>query len=127
MVYYLYMGEIVKKMKETDKREHKFKHINLWLIPEIANNSEEISYYFVREYLRELLNSPHLILSVSRETADEFFNTNGYIIKQIHSNRELHEKWKPLSLGAKKRLYYLVNKKLLEVLNDELQTTRPPS
>jgi len=115
-----------KKIKEIDNRKYKYKHINLWLIPEVANNSEDISYYFIREYIQELLNNPHMILSVPRDTVDEFFSSNGYILKRIHSNKELHDKWKPLSVGMKKRLSYLVNKKLLEVLKDELQPELQP-
>jgi len=123
------MNEMLCEKKESGRKEYKYGQINLWLIPEIANNSEDIPYYVLREYLRELLNNPHLISSIPRETADEFFNTNGYILKRIHSSKELHDMWKPLSFGAKKRLYYLINQKLLEVLNDELRsaTARPPS
>jgi len=123
------MYEMYDEVKEADERKYKYSNINLWLIPEVANNIEEISYYYIREYIRELLNNPHLILSVPLETATEFFNSHGYILKRLHSKRELHDKWKPLSIGAKKRLYYLLNKKLLEVLNYELQTktAHPPS
>jgi len=79
--------------------------------------------------MKELLNPPTLFLSIPRETAEEFFNSNGYITKRIHSKKELYEKWKELPRGIRKRLYYLLNKKLLEVLNDELQieAAHPPS
>jgi|BEDMetMinimDraft_2_1075160.scaffolds.fasta_scaffold06551_2 hypothetical protein len=123
------MYEMYDEVKKADERKYKYSNINLWLIPEVANNIENVSYYFIREYLRELLNNPHLILSVPLETANEFFNKHGYILKRLHSKRDLHDKWKPLSFGAKKRLYYLINQKLLEVLRDELQieVTHPPS
>jgi hypothetical protein len=121
------MYEMYDKVKKVDGRKYKYSNINLWLIPEVANNIENISYYFIREYLRELLDTPSLILSVPLEIANEFFNEHGYILKRLHSKKELHDKWKPLSIGAKKRLYYLINQKLLEVLKDGLQPVHPPS
>jgi len=108
------------------KKQYKYYNINIWLIPEIEGNLEDISRSYIREYIKELLNSPTLILSIPREEADEFFATNGYITKRLHSKKDLYEKWKALPRGIRKRLYYLLNKKLLEVLNDELQPTQPP-
>jgi hypothetical protein len=109
------------------KKKYKYYQINLWVIPDIENNLEDLSYTYIREYLQELLNTPQLVLSIPRETAEEFFNTNGYSLKRFHSNKAIYDKWKVLPRGIKKRLYYLVNKKLLEVLNDTLQTAHPPS
>jgi len=123
------MYEVYEKVKEENKRKHKYSNINLWLIPEVANNIKEIPYQFIREYIRELINNRPLLLSVPLETADEFFNNHGHILKRLHSKMDLHDKWIALSFASKKRLYYLVNQKLLEVLNDELRinATRPPS
>jgi hypothetical protein len=108
------------------KKQYKYYNINIWFIPEVESNLEDISRSYIREYIRELLNNPHLFLSIPRETAEEFFNSNGYITKRLHSKKELYEKWKALPRGIRKRLFYLLNKKLLEVLNDELQPTQPP-
>jgi len=121
------MNEMQKKVKEMDKKKYKYYQINLWVVPEVENNIEDLSYFYIRKYLQELLNTPTMFLSIPREEAEEFFTSNGYILKRIHANKELHDKWKVLPRGMKKRLYYLVNKKLLEVLRDELQTTTPPS
>jgi len=125
MVYLYYMEEMNVLEKETARQnKRRYYHINIWVTPEVANNLEEISYFFIRDYIKELLNNPSLILSVPREIASEFFTTNGYILKRIHASKELHDIWKVQPIGIKKRLYYLVNKKILEVLNDELRTTR---
>jgi len=109
-----------KKMEK--KRKYKYYQISFWFIPEIEKHLEDLSYSYLREYLQELLNTDiRVFLSISREEAEEFFSSNGYIPKRIHANKELHDKWNALPRGIKKRLYYLVNKKLLEVLKDELQ------
>ena len=121
------MEEMNVLEKEARQRKHRYYHINLWVVPEVEAHIEDVSYFFIRDYIRQLLNTPSLILSVPRDTASEFFNSNGYTLKRIHSNKELYDMWKPLPIGIKKRLYYLVNKKLLEVLNDELQTARAPA
>jgi len=120
------MGEMSEMIKETEKtKKYRYYHINLWLIPELEAHIEDLSYFFIRDYVKELIDTPGLVLSVPREEAEEFFNSNGYTLIRIHAKKELYDMWKPLPRGFKKRLYYLVNKKLLEVLNDELRGTRP--
>jgi len=127
MVYLSSMIEMDEKVKEEEKKKkYRYYNINIWIIPEVQSRIEDVSNFFIREYVKELLSTPAMILSVPLEEAKEFFNRNGYILKRIHSNKELHDKWKALPIGIKKRLYYLVNKKLLEVLNDELRTGAPP-
>ena len=120
------MNETLDMVKETDKKT-RYYQINLWVTPQIDANFEDLSYFFIRNYIKQLLNTPSLILSVPREEAEEFFNEHGYTLRRIHAKKELYDMWKPLSKGMKKRLYYLVNKKLLEVLNDELRTARAPT
>jgi len=115
------------KVKAMKKKQYKYYNINLWVIPEVGSDIEDISYSYIREYIKELLNTPTLILSIPREEADEFFATNGYRLKRFHSKKDLYEKWKALPRGIRKRLYYLVNKKLLEVLKNGLQPAHPPS
>ena len=116
--------ECRKKVGKMKKKQYKYYNINIWFIPEVESNLEDISYSYIREYIKELLNTPTLILSIPREEADEFFATNGYITKRLHSKKDLYERWKALPRGIRKRLYYLLNKKLLEVLNHELQSTQ---
>ena len=121
------MNEMANMVKETDKKISRYYQINLWVTPQIDANFEDFSYFFIRDYIKELLNTPSLILSVPREEAEEFFNENGYTLRRIHAKKELYDMWKPLSKGMRKRLYYLVNKKLLEVLNNELRIARAPA
>ena len=119
------MEEMNVLEKETARqRKHRYYHINIWVVPEVEAHLEDVSYFFIRDYVKELLNTPSLILSVPRETASEFFATNGYTLKRVHANKDLHDMWKVQPIGIKKRLYYLVNKKLLEVLNNELRIAR---
>jgi hypothetical protein len=120
------MVEMSEHVKET-KKKYRYYNINLWVIPEVEAHIEDISYFFIREYIKELLTHPHVILSVPKETAEEFFNTNGYTLRRIHAKKDLYEMWKTLPRGFKKRLSYIVNKKLLEVLNDELRTAGAPA
>jgi len=108
--------------KEIEKkRKYKYYIITFWFIPEVDGKLEDLSHYYVREYLKEFLNKDiKQFLSITRVELRKFFS-KGYIIKRIYVTKELHEKWKALPQGVKARLYYLVNKKLLEVLKDELQ------
>jgi hypothetical protein len=122
------MVEMEEKVKDVEKRKYRYYTVNIQLIPELDNRIEDISYFFIRDYLKELLNNPSFVLSVPKEEAEEFFK-DGYILKRIHASKELHDTWKIQSRGFKKRVNYLVNKKLLEVLNYglQLQSTKPPS
>ena len=101
------------------KKKYKYYQIRFWFIPEADKKLEDLLHYYVSEYLKELLNNDvKSFLFIPRVEPEEFFS-NGYIPKRVYVNKELHEKWKALPRGIKKRLYYLVNKKLLEVLKDE--------
>jgi hypothetical protein len=123
-------GEERMDEKEMEKnRKYKHYQITFWFIPEIDEILDDLSHHYIREYLKELLNNNidvKSFLSIPRSEANNFF-ANDYIPKRIYVNKELHEKWKALPRGIKKRIYYLVNKKLMEVLKDELQTTHHPS
>jgi len=122
------MEAMYEMVKETEKtKKYKYYNINLWVVPEVASNIEDISYFFIRDYVKELLNSPKVVLSIPRDIVEQFFSSNGYILRRFHANKELHDKWITQSRGFKKRVSYLVNKKLLEVLNDELRIARPPA
>jgi hypothetical protein len=105
-----------------EKRKYKYYQIHFWFLPEVYEKLEDLSHYYVREYLKELFNNNDVreFLSIPRIELEEFFS-KGHITKQIYVNKEQHEKWKALPRGIKQRLYYLINKKLLEVLKNELQ------
>jgi len=105
----------VKEMEE--KRKYKYKHyqISFWFTPEVDEKVDDLSHYYVNEYLKELLNNDdNEFLFILRSEANKFFS-NGYIAKRIYVDKELHDKFKVLPRAIKKRLYYLFNKKLLEV------------
>jgi hypothetical protein len=101
------------------KEKKKYYQIYIWLIPEVDEKLDDISNYYMKEYLKKLLNKDiESFLSISQSEIKEFFG-NGYIYKRIYADKELYEKWRLLPKVVKKRLYYLVNNKLLEVLKDE--------
>jgi len=108
--------------KEIEKkRKYKYYIITFWFIPEVDEKLEDLSHYYVREYLKEFLNKDiKQFLSITRVELRKFFS-EGYIIRRIYVNKELHEKWKALPQGVKARLYYLVNRKLLEAFKNEVQ------
>jgi len=111
----------VKEMEKKRKYKYKYYQITFWFIPEVDEKLDDLSHHYVREYLKELFNKDGKeFLSISRSEADKFFS-NVCLPKRIYVNKELHEKWKALPRGIKKRLYYLVNKKLLEVFKNEVQ------
>lgn len=102
------------------ERKRKYYQLTFWYIPEIYEKLEDLSHYYMKEYLRKYLNNDvKSFLTVPRTEADQFFS-NGYIRKRVYISKEIHEKWRPLPQTIKKRLYYLVNKKILsEVLKDD--------
>jgi len=97
------------------KQKRKYYQIQFWLIPEVMDSFGDLAHLYVEKYLRELFNSDmEKLLSISQKELDEFFS-KGFSVKRIYVSKETHEKWKPLSRSIKKRLYYLFNKKLMEV------------
>ncbi|MBX0311160.1 MAG: hypothetical protein JHC31_05200 [Sulfurihydrogenibium sp.] len=101
------------------QQKRKYYQIQFWFIPEVWDNFGDLAHLHVDKYLNELFTSDmEKLLSISQKEVDGFFS-KGFNIKRICVSKETHEKWKPLSRSIKKRLYYLINKKLLEVLKDE--------
>jgi hypothetical protein len=107
--------------KEMARKRNKYYQISFWFIPEVDKKLDDLSHYYVRGYLKELLNEDDKeFLSIPRSETNKFFNS--YTPRRIYVNKEIHDTWKELPRGIKKRLYYLVNKKLLEVFKNEAQT-----
>jgi len=107
--------------KEMEKKRKKYYLITFWIRPELDEKLDDLIHHYVREYLKEFLNEDEKeLLSITRSEMNKFFNR--YINKRIYADKDLHDKWKSLPLGIKKRLYYLVNKKLVEVFINESQT-----
>jgi hypothetical protein len=97
------------------QQKRKYYQIQFWFIPEAMDNFGDLAHIQVEKYLRELLTSDmEKLLSISQKEVNEFFS-KGFSVKRIYVSKETHEKWKPISRSIKKRLYYLINKKLLEV------------
>ena len=108
-----------KKMEK--KRKYKYYLISFWLLPELDEKLDDLLHHYVREYLKEFLNEDEKkLLFITRSEINKFFNR--YITKRIYVDKSLHDKWKALPIGIRKRLYYLVNKKLMEVFKNESQT-----
>jgi len=120
------MQEVEMHEKEMEKkRKYKYYLISFWLLPELDEKLDDLLQHYVREYLKQLLNEDEKeLLFIPRSEINKFFNR--YIHKRIYVNKELHDKWKTLPLGIKKRLYYLVNKKLLEVFKNGSQSHTTP-
>ncbi|MBX0311163.1 MAG: hypothetical protein JHC31_05215 [Sulfurihydrogenibium sp.] len=101
------------------ERKYKYYQIRFWFIPEVMDNFGDLAHIQVDKYLKELFTSDmEKLLFISQKEVDEFFS-KGFNVKRVYVSKENHEKWKSLPNSIKKRLYYLINKKLLEVLNHE--------
>jgi len=115
------MQEVEIDKKEMEKKRNKYYLISFWIRPELDEKLDDLLHHYVREYLKEFLNEDEKeLLFITRSEINKFFNR--YINKRIYTDKNLHDKWKALPLGIKKRLYYLVNKKLMEVFINESQT-----
>ncbi|MBX0312174.1 MAG: hypothetical protein JHC31_10435 [Sulfurihydrogenibium sp.] len=113
-------------MKQKQKKKYKYYQIYFWFIPEVAENFDDLLHYHMKEYLRELLNKDsRSFLSIPQSELKEFFG-NGHVCKRVYVDKETHEKWKLYPKVIRKRIFYLVNKKLTEVLKNEQrsQSTR---
>jgi hypothetical protein len=97
------------------QQKRKYYQIQFWFIPEVMDNFGDLAHIQVDKYLKEIFTSDmEKLLSISQKEVDEFFS-KGFNTKRVYVSKETHEKWKPLSRSIKKRLYYLINKKLSEV------------
>jgi Ethanolamine utilization protein EutJ (predicted chaperonin) len=112
--------------KEIKREKNKYHSITFWILPEVEEKLDDLLHHYIRETLKQTLNKDDKeLLSITRSEMNKFFKN--YLIKHIYVYTPQYDIWKTLPLGIRKRHYYLVNKKLMEVLNDELQTTRSSS
>jgi hypothetical protein len=76
---------------------------------------------YVKNIINQVVNmSLQEIEQIDREEAERFYkkaNTR----KTFYVDKEIHDKWLKIPKSLKKRLHYLVNKKLQEVFKDGLQ------
>jgi len=119
-------GLVETNEKEIKRDKNKYHSITFWVLPEVEEKLDDLLHHYIRETLKQTLNKDEKeLLSITRSEMNKFFKN--YIIKHIYVYKSQYEEWKNLPPGIKKRIYYLVNKKLLEVLNYELQTAKPSS
>jgi hypothetical protein len=103
------------------QQKRRYYQIQFWFIPDIWDNFGDVAHLQLEKYLREIFTSDmEELLYIPQKEVDRFFGKDFYV-KRICISKETHEKWKSLSRSIKKRIYYLVNKKLWEVLKDEFQ------
>jgi len=107
--------------KEMERKKNKYHQITFWILPEVDEKLDDLLHHYVRETLKQVLNQDDKeLLSITRSEMNKFFNN--HIVKHIYVYEPQYEKWKTLPPGIKKRIYYLVNKKLMEVFTNEAQT-----
>jgi len=114
-----------KEIKRDKNKYHsnKYHSITFWVLQPLEEKLDDLLHYYIRETLKETLDKDQKeLLSITRSEMNRFFRN--YLVKHIYVYTPQYEEWKNLHPGIRKRIYYLVNKKLLlEVLNDELQPT----
>ena len=114
----------VVEMKEKEiKRDNKYYSITFWVLPILEEKLDDLLHHYIRETLKQILTNKDEkeLLTITRSEMNRLFRN--YLVKHIYVYKPQYEEWKNLHPGIRKRIYYLVNKKLLEVLNDELQPT----
>jgi len=124
------MGRVVdvdrkEDKKETERKKNKYHQITFWALPEVAEHFGDLLHHYVREALNQPLYQDEKelekeLLSIPRSEMNKFFYN--YIIKPVYIYETQYEMLKNLPLGIRRRLYYLINKKLMEVFINESQT-----
>jgi len=114
--------------KEIKRDKNKYHSITFWVLPEVEEKLDDLLHHYIRETLKQILTNKDQkeLLSITRSEMNRFFRN--YLVKHIYVYTPQYDIWRTLPHGIKKRIYYLVNKKLLlEVLNDEQPTQLPVS
>jgi ribosomal protein S13 len=76
-----------------------------------------LSHYF-KDIIKQVVNmSLQEIEQIDKEDAERFYK-KAKIRKTFYVDKETHDKWLKIPKSLKKRLHYLVNKKLQEVKHD---------
>ena len=117
-------GVVEMNEKEIKRDKNKYHSITFWVLPILEEKLDDLLHHYIRETLKQILTNKDEkeLLTITRSEMNRLFRN--YLVKHIYVYKPQYEEWKNLHPGIRKRIYYLVNKKLLlEVLNDELQPT----
>jgi len=121
-------GVVEMNEKEIKRDKNKYHSITFWVLPEVEEKLDDLLHHYIRETLKQILTNKDQkeLLSITRSEMNRFFRN--YLVKHIYVYTPQYDIWRTFPHGIKKRIYYLVNKKLLlEVLNDEQPTQLPVS
>jgi len=121
-------GVVEMNEKEIKRDKNKYHSITFWVLPILEEKLDDLLHHYIRETLKQILTNKDQkeLLSITRSEMNRFFRN--YLVKHIYVYTPQYDIWRTLPHGIKKRIYYLVNKKLLlEVLNDEQPTQLPVS
>jgi|GEM_PF-1073102 len=121
-------GVVEMKEKEIKRDKNKYHSITFWVLPILEEKLDDLLHHYIRETLKQILTNKDEkeLLTITRSEMNRLFRN--YLVKHIYVYKPQYEEWKNLHPGIRKRIYYLVNKKLLlEVLNDEQPTQLPVS
>jgi hypothetical protein len=100
-------------------KKYQYYQIHIFMPSKTVEKLDKSLSNYVKDIIKEVVNmSLQEIEQIDREEAERFYK-KAKIRKTFYVDKETHDKWLKIPKSLKKRLHYLVNKKLSEVKNHE--------
>jgi hypothetical protein len=94
----------------------KYYQIHVFMLPEVVEKFGDLLSYYAKDVISQVVGlSLKEIHQIPKETAEEYYR-RASIKKSFYVDKETYEKWHRIPRRLKKRLQYLINKKLMEVV-----------
>jgi hypothetical protein len=96
-------------------KKYQYYQIHVFMPSEIVKKLDKPLLYYIKDIIKKIVNmSLQEIEQIDREEAERFYR-KAKIRKTFYVDKETHDKWLKIPKSLKKKLHYLVNKKLQEV------------
>jgi len=86
------------------------------MLPEVVEKFGDLLSYYAKDFISQVAGlSLKEINQIPKEPAEEYYR-RASIKKCFYVDKETYEKWHRIPRSLKKRLQYLINQKLMEVV-----------
>jgi hypothetical protein len=94
----------------------KYYQVHVFMLPEVVEKFGDLLSYYAKDFISQVVGlSLKEISQIPKETAEEYYR-RASIKKGFYVDKETYEKWHRIPRSLKKRLQYLINQKLMEVV-----------